>query len=284
VAQPHVVKWNIEATVISITDPHKVFPDIRLGDLVRGSLSYNLNSFFYDVGNDSGFYPHAPTFPVTEMVIENPRTGIDLEFMREPRYDPQVYVFNDEEFDDENTIFTVQPVRVPEGAHPTWTPIVQVYLEGPSDALASHHLPPQLNLDDWPIALIGFSNRIATAISDTLIDAEIHSLTPVIVPMVPGDFDADGDADADDYAVWRSTFGSTEWLDADANGDSQIDAADYVVWRNNVVQIAGLGPAGGSSPNAVSPHGSPENAPEPAPDALLLIGTALMSTRRRAGK
>jgi hypothetical protein len=251
VAQPHFVKWEIEATVISITDPHKVFPDTRLGDTVRGSLSYNLNSYFYDIGNDSGFYPHAPTFPLTEMVIENPRTGIDLEFVREPRYDPEVYVLNDEEFSDNNTIFTTQPVRVPDGADPTWTPIVSVYLEGPSDALASRHLPPQLDLDDWPIALIGFSNKIATAISDTIIDAEIYSLTPIAVSMVPGDFDADGDVDPDDYAIWRSTFGSTEWRDADASGNGQVDAADYVVWRNNASRVS-LSNPGATVPESTS--------------------------------
>ena len=43
-AQPHVLKWNIEATVYSITDPHKVFPDLRLGDNVRGTMAYNVNA------------------------------------------------------------------------------------------------------------------------------------------------------------------------------------------------------------------------------------------------
>ena len=43
-AQPHVLKWDIEATVYSITDPHKVFPDLRLGDTVRGTMAYNVNA------------------------------------------------------------------------------------------------------------------------------------------------------------------------------------------------------------------------------------------------
>jgi hypothetical protein len=192
------------------------------------------------------------------MVVENPRTGVDVVFVREPRYDPDVFVLNN---DNDDSLYSIQPVQVPEGADPSWTPTVQVYLEGPSDALSSRHLPPQLDLDDWPIAFITFANKFVVNISDTYIDAEIHTLTPAAFPIAAGDFDADGDADAADYAVWRSTFGSTEWLDADANGNAQIDAADYVVWRSNL-----SGGSGGEVQTSV---------PEPA-SALLFIFAATL--------
>ncbi|MEM9185336.1 MAG: PQQ-dependent sugar dehydrogenase [Planctomycetota bacterium] len=46
-----------------------------------------------------------------------------------------------------------------------------------------------------------------------------------------GDYDIDGDVDADDYLVWRQTFGSNLLLSADGNGNGVVDAADYTVWR-----------------------------------------------------
>ena len=50
-----------------------------------------------------------------------------------------------------------------------------------------------------------------------------------------GDFDRDGDTDANDYTAWRSAFGSAT-LAADGNQNGVVDAADYLVWRN---QFAG---------------------------------------------
>jgi hypothetical protein len=52
----------------------------------------------------------------------------------------------------------------------------------------------------------------------------------------PGDYDADGDVDANDYGVWRSAFGSATILHgsgADGNYDGLIDGADYLVWRKS---------------------------------------------------
>ncbi|QDT69141.1 Beta-porphyranase A precursor [Planctomycetes bacterium MalM25] len=53
------------------------------------------------------------------------------------------------------------------------------------------------------------------------------------VPLLPGDYDADGDIDPDDYARWQSEYGmSGEGLTADGNADGVVDAADYAVWRD----------------------------------------------------
>ena len=47
-----------------------------------------------------------------------------------------------------------------------------------------------------------------------------------------GDYDADQDADAVDYAIWRSLVGQTGFgRAADGNGNQVVDAADYVAWR-----------------------------------------------------
>jgi glucose/arabinose dehydrogenase len=53
--------------------------------------------------------------------------------------------------------------------------------------------------------------------------------------LLAGDYDADGDVDASDYGVWRSTFGSSIGNPAaDGSGNGVVDASDYVVWRKNL--------------------------------------------------
>ena len=64
-----------------------------------------------------------------------------------------------------------------------------------------------------------------------------------------GDFDADRDIDLDDYAVWKSTFGSSTDRRADMNGNGMVDAADYAMWRNLVVANSGAAPAQCPCPN-----------------------------------
>jgi hypothetical protein len=91
--------------------------------------------------------------------------------------------------------------------------------------------------------------------------------------MVPGDFDADGDADARDYTIWRSQFGNSasreDVIDADASGNGEIDAADYVVWRNAF------------SPTAISTASvDPAAVPEPAGLAMILAAMLAMFLRR----
>ena len=54
----------------------------------------------------------------------------------------------------------------------------------------------------------------------------------VLTLVRPGDYDADGDVDADDYSVWYTEFG-TSAPDADGNADGVVDAEDYAIWRDN---------------------------------------------------
>ncbi len=54
---------------------------------------------------------------------------------------------------------------------------------------------------------------------------------------VPGDYDVDGDVDAEDYVEWKSQFGEEKPLakqGADGNGDGVVNTADYAVWRENL--------------------------------------------------
>lgn len=51
---------------------------------------------------------------------------------------------------------------------------------------------------------------------------------------LPGDYNLDGDVDADDYELWRGSFASNQSLAADGSGNGAVDAADYAIWRNNL--------------------------------------------------
>jgi hypothetical protein len=55
-------------------------------------------------------------------------------------------------------------------------------------------------------------------------------------PLVPGDFDSDGDVDGADFVAWQTNFpkASGATLDeGDADGDGDVDGADFVVWQTN---------------------------------------------------
>jgi hypothetical protein len=83
-----------------------------------------------------------------------------------------------------------------------------------------------------------------------------------------GDFNEDGNVDAEDYEVWHAAFGTEVFpgSGADGNRDGTVNAADYTVWRNNVTA---------QNPLAV---------PEPAIVDLLLIAVAWGGCRRNSRK
>jgi hypothetical protein len=105
-------------------------------------------------------------------------------------------------------------------------------------------------LDGWPTYVEG---DVDGWLSNT--DSTIGFWQYTVVAELPqGDYDADLDVDAGDFAVWRAGFGGTTDLSADGNGNGVVDMADYVVWRSNLgrtVTLPGIA-------------GSPASLPEPA--------------------
>jgi len=84
-----------------------------------------------------------------------------------------------------------------------------------------------------------------------------YGLAPDIqAPNPTGDFNGDGDVDADDLSQWQGDFGING--DGDADNDGDTDGADFLAWQRNFT-----GP-GALSTSAV--------VPEPTGLLLILVG------------
>jgi hypothetical protein len=103
-------------------------------------------------------------------------------------------------------------------------------------------------------------------VSDLLAELDIANAFSLLNSTAPaGDYDADGDVDANDNSTWRSRFASSTILygsGADGTFDGTVDARDYVLWR----KFAAEGGAG----NMIGP-----GVPEPVSCVLIAITTAL---------
>jgi hypothetical protein len=241
IVSAQVLYWEIEATVIDINDPDSIFTDVRLGDPVRGFLSYDLATPPFDDDPEWTWYDHDPaTFAVAGMTVENPRDGTEIKFAPE-RDEPYVEVYTDDELD---WVTAYQAVRRPVGYSGS-TAEVLIDLIAPPDLLPDSRLPPTLDLNDWPEATIYFGTFSDDASS---IYAEIHTLRSVDPPTLPGDFNGNRSVDASDYVAWRDGLGS------------QYTEANYEVWKANF---------GGPAPIPRGPQGTPVTSAELAPSSEL---------------
>jgi cyclophilin family peptidyl-prolyl cis-trans isomerase len=110
-----------------------------------------------------------------------------------------------------------------------------------------------------------------------LMQNDITSNEAVMVNVVTlnyqaGDYDFNGTVNALDYAVWRSSFGSTTNAAADGNGDGIVDARDYIVWRDTL----GLSGGPGSGSGSLIQTGS-----VPEPSTAMLVPALLLGSCRR---
>jgi hypothetical protein len=110
-------------------------------------------------------------------------------------------------------------------------------------------------------------------VSELLTALDIAGATSLLESLAPaGDYDADGDVDSNDVAVWRSKFGKSTILygsGADGTYDGIVDAGDYIVWRKSVDTGAGGG------------AWAAQRIPEPSAASLIGAAAALLYWRNR---
>ncbi len=102
-------------------------------------------------------------------------------------------------------------------------------------------IPPDAGLVDHLFLLFGLVESL---------DPEFFA-DRVFAPLAPGDYNADGNVDTEDYNLWRSTFGLRNRLAADGNSNGVVDAADFVVWRKALTSPGSGGAVGVPEPAAL---------------------------------
>jgi hypothetical protein len=148
---------------------------------------------------------------------------------------------------------------IPAGGSLYISPNVPVFLARTTGPRGGQNLFVQGNYED----------HIANASEVIRLVAKDGSLITQSAAPIPGDYDASGAVDQNDYAVWRSTFGSRDSLAADGNGNGEVDTADMVIWRKayNAALAASATAATAASVPATSTVVSMPT--EPAPDSIL---------------
>ncbi|MCC7085572.1 MAG: glycoside hydrolase family 16 protein [Pirellulales bacterium] len=114
---------------------------------------------------------------------------------------------------------------------PTWTHTTAISNRSEYMILSS-----EAQTDSWAgdIPAAGYGS-LATSTTNMLVDY-VRVYTLVSQPLLPGDFDHDGDVDGGDFVVWQTHFPTPSGAtlstgDADADGD--IDGADFVAWQTH---------------------------------------------------
>jgi uncharacterized protein YjbI with pentapeptide repeats len=277
---PMMLRWEIEATIISKDDPNGIFPDVRLGDPVRGTLMYDAarESDCYSLacwlgGRDQ--YVHPRWLEVVSMLIDNPRTGGEYRFTMDLTGNWADLLVGVELVDvdvEEYFVVAAQSVISPSPLFTGETPVVLIGLGKVPPEMLDFSPPTELNLDDWPYAKLVFADLNLEDVGGTRLEAEIFSLTSIPVPSLAGDYNYDGAVDGKDYYGWKSSYESWTELYADGNGDGIVDAADYVVWRDNVV-------TGGSVAAVTEPPVTTVAAPEPGTLPLAMLAVVAFMRR-----
>jgi Cadherin domain len=149
--------------------------------------------------------------------------------------------------------------------------------------------PTDSNGDNVYVVIVQASDGNFTSLQAILV-----TVTNVIGPLPPGDYDDNGVVDTSDYVVWRNSLGqSGSELPADGNGNGVVDQADYDLWRANYGRVAEPGAAAFldvvSRPTSQAPEemsvalveteSATNHADAPPRPAAVIIEAALTSTR-----
>jgi hypothetical protein len=128
----------------------------------------------------------------------------------------------------------------------------RAYLDGDlvaTTGFADRHL----NLNDFTDADISAIAAAGDAVSVGLASSAVFD--NLVIRDGFGDYDVDGDIDAADYALWRTSYGQSVQYSgngADGNNNGIVDTADYVVWRKRF----GSGQSSGAGALTVIPEPS----------------------------
>jgi hypothetical protein len=267
---PSILRWTFEATIIAVEGSTAArFPDMRIGDDIRGAICYDKTTPGVDLPLDPAApeqrrttYDLAPIFPLVDVMFENPRTAETLLFGHEEN--GGMLVADNLVLSTVVDWFTVSQYM--------YSPTNPMRADVRADIIFSGHildgtaLPAHLALEEWDAALLFLQQ-----IGEGQLMTEIHTLTAVNVPFIPGDFTGDGLVGGRDLDAWQFANGSVNAnLAADANGDSRVDGSDFLIWQRQLGAVS----AG---------NGATEPAPEPASGLLTFVGTtiAIIARRRR---
>jgi hypothetical protein len=154
------------------------------------------------------------------------------------------------------------------------TDTYRAYFDG--DLVATTGFPDRhLNLNDFTDADISAIAAGGDAASRAAASSAVFD--NLVIRDGFGDYDVNGTIDTADYALWRSSYGSTvqfPGMGADGNNNGIVDTADYVVWRERF----GSGQASGA--------GAVNLVPEPGSLCLAMLSIhaiTLATARRRFG-
>ncbi len=103
--------------------------------------------------------------------------------------------------------------------------------------LANINIFPKLGFSPNTILRLTDINNANQFVGVALAGGIEHGILGQFTPRLPGDYDQDHDADADDLLAWQRAFGSAAafpYAGADGDGSGTIDAADYTLWRDNL--------------------------------------------------
>ena len=106
----------------------------------------------------------------------------------------------------------------------------------------------------------------ASAFDEIRVGRTWADVTAESLAATAGDFNGDGNVDADDLSIWReyygASFGATS-VAGDADNDGDVDGVDFLVWQRNL-----------------SSTGTNQSTPTPEPtSAALAIGAVLLGWR-----
>ena len=134
--------------------------------------------------------------------------------------------------------------------------------------------------NQFPIIVGGsVTGEFAEILGPTVAGGRWHvdysATTATLALLYAADFDADGDVDDTDLAMWSSGYGTSAAgpADGDANGDGLVNGADFLIWQQQAGSSATLSIATAS-----------QAVPEPASWHLLALGWCLFLSGIRCSR